>query len=141
MDPLASPIHIPVIPSRSIRSVVYSGHLLFLFFLFAGLPLTPNLVVAMFGVVASALIQRISYRRLAQMCSAILLRSDGQWNIIGRDGEIFLADLVGRSFVSPWLVVLRLKPSGLRLAHIVLVADYTDSQSFRRLRVRLRVPM
>jgi len=67
MDPLASPIHIPVFPSPSIRSVVYGGHLLVLFFLFAGFPLTPYLVVAMFGVVASALIQRISYRQLAQV--------------------------------------------------------------------------
>lgn len=64
----------------------------------------------MLGIVASARIQRISYQRLAQMFSAILLRSDGQWTVIDHDGEIFLA-------------------------------DNTDSQSFRRLRLRLRLPM
>lgn len=49
------------------------------------------------------------------------------------------AEILGSSFVSPWLTVLNLKLSQRRLpAHVVLLPDMLDHDEFRRLRVWLK---
>jgi toxin CptA len=55
-----------------------------------------------------------------------------------RDGWI-PAEILGSSFVSPWLTVLNLKLPHRRLAtHVVLLPDMLGADEFRRLRVWLR---
>lgn len=55
----------------------------------------------------------------------------------GQDWQ--LADVLGSSTVTPWLVVLNLRFEGRRLArHVVLLPDSADAESLRQLRVWLR---
>lgn len=141
MEPLASPIRIPIFPSPSIAKLVYGGHVLIALTFILVFPLNAYSIAAAFGVCLSLIIQHVSRRDLAARVDAIVLRSNGQWRVVSRRGEILKARLSGTTFVSPWLVILTLKPHGQRSAHIVLGRDNTMPDSFRRLRVRLRVPM
>ena len=70
---------------------------------------------------------------------------EGQWSLLcpnlpRRDSqsEWVLAELVGSSFSSTWLVVLNFKGEGKHFT-VILPADSLDSDTFRRLRVRLKV--
>ncbi len=141
MEPLASPLRIPIIHSTSITRLVYGGHVLASLILIIVFPLSNYSVLAVFGVCVSFIVQHLSRTDLASRVEAILLRSNGQWSIITRQGEIEAARTVGRTFVSPWLVILFLKPAGQTANHILLSRDNTNRDTFRRLRVRLRIPM
>lgn len=56
-----------------------------------------------------------------------------------RDGTVHEAELLGSSFVAPYLTVLNLKPVGSILArHAVIVPDNVDAEAFRKLRVLLK---
>ncbi|TDJ64000.1 MAG: hypothetical protein E2O35_09525 [Proteobacteria bacterium] len=141
MEPLASPIKIPIVTSPMVNRLLYGGHLLAAFIIFAAFPLSIYSGGAIIGVGVSLVIQHLDRVDLSARVDAILLRSNDRWSIITRHGEIVTARLAGSVFVSPWLVVLQLKPQGMRIVHIVLTRDNTQRQSLRRLIVRLRVPM
>lgn len=71
--------------------------------------------------------------------------AEGQWSILcpnltrqKSQSEWVLAELLGNSFASTWLVVLNFKGEGKHFT-VILPADSLDSDTFRRLRVRLRV--
>lgn len=56
-----------------------------------------------------------------------------------RDGTVHAAELLGSSFVAPYLTVLNLKPADVFLAHhAVIVPDNVDAEQFRKLRVALK---
>jgi toxin CptA len=56
-----------------------------------------------------------------------------------RDGTWREADVLGTSYVSPFLTVLNLRVRGLRLSrHVVIVPDNIEKEDFRQLRVMLR---
>lgn len=56
-----------------------------------------------------------------------------------RDGNEHKAELLGSSFVAPYLAVLNLKPADSFLArHAVIVPDNVDAEQFRKLRVVLK---
>lgn len=56
-----------------------------------------------------------------------------------RDGTVHAAELLGSSFVAPYLTVLNLRPVGSILArHAVIVPDNVDAEAFRKLRVLLK---
>ncbi len=60
----------------------------------------------------------------------------GDWTL-ERDGAQLRAHLLGSSFVHPRLVILNFNLSGQRTCSVVIPWDGVDSQTFRRLRVRL----
>ena len=70
---------------------------------------------------------------------ALQVHSDCQCEIKSRQGEWIEAELLGTSFVAPYLTVLNFKVAGKRLArHIVIFPDAVDSEDFRQLRVLLK---
>lgn len=141
MDQLASPVRLRIRPSASVTTLVYGGHVLILISFLVIFPLGLGSIAGVLGVVLSLVIQVYDRRKLEAHIDAILLGSSGEWSVAKHDGEIVPARLTREAFISPWLVVLRLTPRGERSAHIVLARDNTDRDSFRRLRVRLRIPL
>jgi hypothetical protein len=141
MEPLASPIHIPVIRSRNLTLAVYAGHALLALALGFAFTASVFQFLALAGLFGSLLLHRANQSKLESHASALLLRSSNEWDIITRDGVSIRATRVSGLFVSTSLVVFRLRiPSGVKL-HVVLTADNTQRDAFRRLRVRLRMPM
>ena len=56
-----------------------------------------------------------------------------------RRGERMVCELLGSSFVAPYLTVLNLKPAeGFFTRSVVILADAIDAEEFRQLRVLLR---
>lgn len=62
---------------------------------------------------------------------------EGTWEVVGPSG-IVSATLQTSTVVTQWFVSLHLKAEGKRLA-ILIFRDATDPDSFRRLRVYLRI--
>ena len=54
-------------------------------------------------------------------------------------GDITPATLAPRAFILPWLVILYFRQSGYWQYNLVVLPDMLDSESFRRLRVRLKM--
>ena len=86
-----------------------------------------------------------AWQHLAKSVTEFNQDSEGQWSLLcpnlyreKSQSEWVLAELLGNSFVSSWLVVLNFKGEGKRFT-VILPADSLDSDTFRRLRVRLRV--
>jgi len=70
---------------------------------------------------------------------ALQVHSDCQCEIQNRQGEWVDAELLGTSFVAPYLTVLNFKIAGKRLAkHVVIFPDAVNSEHFRQLRVLLK---
>lgn len=70
---------------------------------------------------------------------ALQVHSDCQCEIQNRLGEWEDVELLGTSFVAPYLTVLNFKIAGKRLAkHVVIFPDAVDSEHFRQLRVLLK---
>ncbi len=141
MESFASPIQIPIVRSATVAWLVCGGHVLIVLIFLAAFPLSEYLVAAVVGLLISLGIQYLSQCDLIKRIDAVLLRSDDQWSVLTHEGEVLSARLIGTTFVSPWLVILWLKPRGQRRVHLVLTRDNTDRDVFRRLSVRLRVPM
>jgi Membrane-bound toxin component of toxin-antitoxin system len=141
MEPLASPIHVPIVASPVVTSLVCGGHLAIALILLSVFPLTIYSAGAVFGVGVSLVVQYSGWVDLGGRVYAVLLRSNDRWSILTCQGEVVTARLAGTVFVSPWLVILQLKPRGQRTAHIVLTRENTDRDTFRRLCVRLRLPL
>ena len=113
MEPFASPIQIPIVRSASAARLVYCGHILVVLIFLTAFPLSSYSIAAVIGVLISLGIQYLSQLDLVKRINAVLLRSDDQWSVLTQQREILAARLVGNTFVSPWLVVISLKPSGL----------------------------
>jgi hypothetical protein len=86
-----------------------------------------------------------AWQHLAKSVTEFNQDSEGEWSLLcpnlyreKSQSEWVLAELLGNSFVSSWLVVLNFKGEGKRFT-VILPADSLDSDTFRRLRVRLRV--
>ncbi len=141
MEPFASPIHIPIFASRTVRRTVLGGHLLAASAFLSALPLDLYSIGASLCVLLSLAIQVRSDGDLVRRVHTILLRSDDNWSIVTHHGEILKASLLGGAFVSRWMVILWLKPHGQKKVRIVLTRENTDEDAFRRLFVRLSLPM
>jgi hypothetical protein len=112
MEPFASPIHIPIAVSTSVRRLVHGGHLLFVIIFLVALPLNAYSITVVCCVLLSLAIQRYTELDLVTRVGAVLLRSNDQWSVVTQQGEVLVARLVGSTFVSPWLVIFALKPQG-----------------------------
>jgi len=64
---------------------------------------------------------------------------DGLWTLVARDGSSRDAALLGDSYVSLPLVVLRLSCLDGGTRAVALVGDMVDADTLRRLRVRLKL--
>lgn len=67
----------------------------------------------------------------------IIWSSQNKWEVV--DKEKYSAALLPDSIVLPWLVVLNFRLETGRNKSLIVFADAIDSQSFRKLRVRLKV--
>jgi toxin CptA len=77
--------------------------------------------------------------RAAEAIVALEITERGRLSFLTRGGKWRACELLGSTYVSPWLTILNLKPEGGRLVrHVVLVTDNVDARDFRRLRVWLR---
>ncbi|MCB1874538.1 MAG: hypothetical protein KDH88_01030 [Chromatiales bacterium] len=63
----------------------------------------------------------------------------GEWILRRRDGQEFKACLLGDSLLTARLVILNFSRSRWRRVSLVIPPDRLDKESFRRLRVRLRI--
>jgi len=67
------------------------------------------------------------------------LSSEMQCTLTTRSGESMGCNILGDTFVAPYLTVLNLKPSGKILTRsVVILPDGIDVEEFRQLRVWLR---
>lgn len=141
MEPLASPLHVPVLPSPLVSRCVDFVHAAALALYLAAFPSGVSATVLAGGVCLSWFIEYRNRRSLRRTVSAVLLGSDDGWSVVSPAGEIRSARLLPGTFVTAWLVVLRLKPRGQAALHVVLCRDNTLPDPFRRLRVRLQIPL
>jgi hypothetical protein len=138
----AQPLRLKPKPSRILLTLLVLGHLgaiavlipldLSLFIkLTIGLLLVVSLIVAWRkqpGQVGEAGVQMLTWQ------------SDGEWLLETHDGEQFKATLHESTYVHPWLVVLNFRKEGNRgLLSFTLAPDALDHETFRELRVRLKV--
>ena len=65
--------------------------------------------------------------------------ANGAWNLSQRRGGQISAKLIERSFVSPWMTLLSFSCQHAFRRHVILLADNSDADQVRRLRVRLRL--
>lgn len=66
--------------------------------------------------------------------------TDGDWLLETTAGETLTATLHESTYVHPWLVVLNFRQENKRgLLSVVLAPDALDAETFRELRVRLKV--
>lgn len=60
-------------------------------------------------------------------------------SVVARDGSKLIGQIAGKTIVSPYLVLLRIKPEGrYRPVSRVIFPDAMDMDAFRELRVRLK---
>ena len=78
-------------------------------------------------------------RRLPDSVNGLHLAADGTFSVRLHRGDWTPAEVLGTSFVKPWLTVLNLKLEGRRfMLPAVLLPDALNREDFRRLRVWLR---
>ena len=96
------------------------------------------------AVLATAYHVLHALQRTPRSCIALVLDSKGEWQLMMRDGNRYVATILPSSFVTPCLTILNCSLSGRWLRypwqqyHIVILPDAVDAESFRRLRVWLR---
>ncbi|OGI41778.1 MAG: hypothetical protein A2150_01370 [Candidatus Muproteobacteria bacterium RBG_16_64_11] len=91
------------------------------------------------GIVASAVhaLRRHAWRRARAAAIGLEIDTDGDYSVRRVAGD-WLACRYVESFVSPWLVIVRVIPAGRRRPVSVLVAvDAVAAEEFRELRARL----
>lgn len=82
---------------------------------------------------------KYAWLRMPQSITALEVGSRGKFRCFAGAHDWRDAEVLGSSFVTPWLTVLNLRLPGKRLAqHVVVLPDAVDSDAFRHLRVWLR---
>lgn len=105
-------------------------------------PLPQWLAMAIFPLLAGSAwfySRRDGLRRSPASLVALRLHADRRCEFRTRGGDWQEAELLGSSFVAPYLTVLNLRPLDRRLVrHLVILPDALPSDDFRRLRVWLK---
>ena len=84
-------------------------------------------------------IRREAHREGPGSVSRFTVDLDGHVEAVGASGEARTGLLVPGSFVAPWLVIVRWRPTGARFPRTLLVPpDAVEPDAHRRLRVLLR---
>jgi|ERR1043166_239342 toxin CptA len=95
--------------------------------------------VAMLGASLAFHLLRDAGLRLSNSIVVFETHGDADCAITLRSGEWLHCDLLGTTFVTPWLTVINLRPQLRRWPrHVVILPDAAAVQDFRRLRVWLR---
>lgn len=134
-----SPLIINIKESRLLGVALLAGHL-GAALLAVPLPL-PALVLTVLigGIVASGIhgARRHAWRRGSGAVPGFEIDNDGDY-FVRRDTGDWLPCRYVESFLSPWLVIVRLIPEGRRRpVSVLLAADAVAPEEFRELRARL----
>lgn len=79
-----------------------------------------------------------SHLRAPPKVEQIEIKSDGHWLISLKDGNSLEANLLAETWVSVWLIILQIETHQGKQS-ILLCRDSLDEDSFRQLRVRLKL--
>ena len=131
MKPVA-PLTIPLRPSRRLLLVQVIAHLV------AGGAVMVS-TIASWLAAALLLLVGLSLTRQQRLSpvTAIVLRGDGNIDIVGADGTVIEAAVHPHTLVLSFLVVLLYRQQG-RLRSLVLPGDSLATEDFRQLRLWLR---
>ena len=137
MPPLSKPsatsLHLIVERSRALQTAVVAVHGLALIAALAT-PLTGGIKLLLGGALLGSLF--LSWQGLGRV-RGLTLNPYDEWEIIFRDQTV-LALLAPSTILTPWLVILHLTAGKRRFA-IPICRDAVDRESFRQLRVYLRI--
>ena len=134
-------LRISLRPSRLILSILLLAH---------GAAITTVLMVELprwLQVIAIALlfaqclvvVRRQAFLMGAEAATAIEVTSDHRLNVETRSSGWCEYDVLGSTYVTPYLTVLNLRRPGNRMAkHVPLLPDSLNADDFRKLRVWLR---
>lgn len=138
----AQPLRLNPKPSRVLIGLLTVGHLGAVAVL---LPLDFPLIVKLLIGIALLVSLIVALRKQPGKTGeggvqTLTWKVDGDWLLETIDGESMSATLHESTYVHPWLVVLNFKLEGKRgLLSFVLAPDALDGETFRELRVRLKV--
>lgn len=136
--PLELPIYIPYRPSRRVclfNALVHAGAVFCLFL--ADIPYVAAVLVGA-GVLA-----HYGYclrRFLSPENICLKLHKGGRWQLLREGNKAADLRLLPGALVHPHIVILCFRETGGRTRSCVLTRDNLDTQTLRRLRVRLRWP-
>jgi len=138
----AQPLRLKPRASRILMSLLALGHLGALAILFPlDLPLSVKLLIAAALVLSLFVAWKKQPGKVGEGGVQLLTwQTDGEWLLETGDAQQFTATLHESTYVHPWLVVLNFKRDGQRgLLSFALAPDALDKETFRELRVRLKV--
>lgn len=79
-----------------------------------------------------------SLKQLDGPLNGLSIARDGTFSVRLKDGDWVPADVLGSSFVKPWLTILHLRLEGRRsMLPVILLPDCMPTEDFRRLRMWL----
>jgi toxin CptA len=135
------PIVATLAPSRLLAALLVGMHGLCAL-LVVLMPLASTLRLTLLMIIAASLayhLLRDVLQRLPASVSGLHLATDGTFSVRLRQSDWVPAEVLGTSFVQPWLTVLNLKLERGRFMHpVVLLPDALNHDDFRRLRVWLK---
>lgn len=129
----ATPLILDVKPSRRVRDFIVLINLLAVLSILL-LPLAPGPALALCALLVMAGVYTLGRCRGHYR----LIWQESGW-LIREAGQECPAELLPSSFVTPWLAILNFRTTRGRTLSVPLLMDCVDGDSFRRLRVRLRV--
>lgn len=127
------PLELTLRPSRIYMAALAMAHGFGLVAVcLAALPLWAQVALTM-ALTASVI---WAWREISGSPHGLRVSRSGQIEVLGAVWQP--ARISGRPVVLPWLVSLRLKPEGAGTCQLTLLADSTDADGMRKLRVWLR---
>ena len=132
----AAPLHLILEQSRTLYLAIVAVHAL------AGVAALANpwplwTKATLLGAVGLSLYLTLRNHVLDPAVRGLSLNPDGHWEVIRRAGSV-TAILAGSTVATRWIVILHLVSDNEKIA-IPILRDSVDPESFRRLRVYLRV--
>lgn len=134
-------LHIGLGPSQRLTAVLAALHGLAATMLWLS-SLPGWLLPAALPLLAGSLVFYVRREGLRLAPAAVVsftLYPDCRCEFQTRDGTVRAAELLGSSFVAPYLTVLNLQPAdSLLVRHALMLPDNVDAETFRKLRVALK---
>ena len=134
-------VRVELRPSRYIAVALTAAHsIATVTVLLLDVPVAAKLVLAI-AIIASLAqaLWRHAFLRSRSALTALELSENDCAAVQSRDGRWHEARVLGSTYVSPMLSVINLRvPARFLACHFVVTRDNSDTEAFRRLRVRLR---
>jgi len=132
---------IPISPSVRLAAALCATHLAAAVLVWlAPIPVLGKAVFAL--ALAASLVYFLARDAALHAADAIValeVKDGGEILFQTRGGDWVESELLGASYVSPRLTIIRLRPRGRwRARRVILVPDNVDANDFRRLRIWLR---